>query len=83
LREFVARHCIEQEQGRDTRESGAQRVKIEDIALRNFDPRREIRLGGITGQHSNFCFALDELVDDVAANAAGGSDYEDGHFIYS
>jgi len=79
LGEFVARHCIEQEQCADAAERSAQLLDIEQIAFHDRHAGRKLGLRGIAGQHADVGAARDELLDDVAADTAGGAGHEDGH----
>ena len=78
LGELVAGDGIEEEQRADAGKGGTYRVDVEQLALRHLDAGRKGRFGGVAGEYAYSGVALDELVDDVAADAAGGSDHENG-----
>jgi hypothetical protein len=52
---------------------------VEQVAFDDVDPGRKISLGGIADKSADAGAALDELVDDEAADGAGGAEYENGH----
>jgi hypothetical protein len=79
LGEFVRRHRVEQEQRADADERRAQRVDVEQVALRDLNAGREIGLRRIANQDAHVGAALDELLDDLAADTAGGAGNENGH----
>ena len=81
LGEFVSRHRIEQEQRVHAGERGAQRVDIEQVALHDLHAGRKAGLRGIADEDAHVGAALDELLDDLAADTAGGAGNEDGHGI--
>ena len=79
LGEFVAGHGVEQEEGGNAAEGAAQGGEIEQVALHDLDGGRKIGSGRVAGQHPDLGIALHELLDEVAAYAAGGASDEDGH----
>jgi len=79
LGEFVARHGVQQEQGAHALEGAAQGVDVEQVALGDLDLGREVGLGRVADQDADLGAAIDQLLDDVAADTAGGAGDEDGH----
>ena len=64
-------------------ERGAQRVDIEQVALHDLHTGRKAGLRGIADEDAHVGAALDELLDDLAADTAGGAGNEDGHGDHS
>ena len=77
--EFVARHGVEQEQGAYALEGGPQGVDVEQIALGDLYAGVEVGLSGIADQDADLGVALDQLLNDLSADTAGGARNEDGH----
>jgi len=81
LSEFVGCDSVEQEQRAHAAERAAQRVDIDHVALGHGDIGRKVGLRRIADKHAHFGTALDELVDDLAADTAGGTGNEDSHGV--
>jgi hypothetical protein len=66
-----------------TPDNAAQRVDIEQVALHDLHTGRKAGLRGIADEDAHVGAALDELLDDLAADTAGGAGNEDGHGDHS
>jgi hypothetical protein len=79
LGEFVGHHGVQQEEGRGVRERGAEGADVEQVAPNRLHARGEVRLRGVADEGAHCGAAGEELLDDVAADGAGGAGDEDGH----
>jgi hypothetical protein len=80
---FVGHDTVQQEQRRDAGDGGTQRVDVEQVALDDTDPCREIGFRGIAHERAHIGATLDELFNNLAADSAGRAGYENGHDIDS
>nr|GEU28253.1 two-component sensor protein histidine protein kinase, putative [Tanacetum cinerariifolium] len=79
LGEFVARHRVEQEQRAHAGQRGAHGVDVEQVAAHDVHAGRKTGFRRIAHKHAHVGAALHELVDDLAAHAAGSAGNEYGH----
>ncbi|GHD12435.1 hypothetical protein GCM10016234_16740 [Tianweitania populi] len=81
LGEFIGHHGVEQKERGHAGESFPQGVNIEKVALNYGNAWRELGLRRIADESADIGSALDEVVDDLAADIAGCAGNEDGHWI--
>src|SRR5690606_29787069 len=79
LSEFITRYRVQQEQRPDAFEGSPQRVDVEQFSLNNLNGGRETCLGRITHENANIGVACHELINEMAADAAGCTCDENGH----
>ena len=64
-------------------EGKAQGVHVEQVALYDVHTRWKAGFGGVTHECPHVCAPVDELLDNLAADVAGGAGDKDGHENYS
>ncbi|MNT70330.1 hypothetical protein D3C72_2087040 [compost metagenome] len=81
LGEFVGDHGVEQEQRGDARESLAERIHIQHVALHQLHGCGQVGGRGGADQCADVCAALGEVLDDLTADGASGAGNKNGHGV--